>query len=186
MSQILQETISGNRVVKAFGMEGFEIRKFREASRKLLRENMRWVRAFLVTSPLMDMLGAAVLCMMLLYARGEIKVGRLTIGMFGAFAFALFKAYEPIKHHRKYLPALPAGAGNLHAGVFDSSICPKKRWTRRARKCSRAFRRSIEFDDVSFAYDDGPADSEKHRFEGSARARWWRSWDRAARARRRS
>ena len=29
LSQILQETISGNRVVKAFGMEGFEIRKFR-------------------------------------------------------------------------------------------------------------------------------------------------------------
>ena len=32
LSQILQETISGNRVVKAFGMEGFEIRKFREAA----------------------------------------------------------------------------------------------------------------------------------------------------------
>ena len=75
LSQILQETISGNRVVKAFGMEGFEIRKFREASRKLLRENMRWVRAFLVTSPMMDMLGAVVLCMMFMYARGEIKMG---------------------------------------------------------------------------------------------------------------
>ncbi len=85
-------------MVKAFGMEGFEIRKFREASRKLLRENMRWVRAFLMTSPLMDLLGAAVLCMILLYARDEIKVGRLTIGLFGAFTFALFKAYEPIKH----------------------------------------------------------------------------------------
>ncbi|MGH9772869.1 MAG: ABC transporter transmembrane domain-containing protein, partial [Candidatus Acidiferrales bacterium] len=44
LSQILHETISGNRVVKAFGMEGFEIRKFREAARNLLRENMRWVR----------------------------------------------------------------------------------------------------------------------------------------------
>ena len=59
LSQILQETISGNRVVKAFGMEGFEIRKFREAARNLLRENMRWVRAFMMTSPLMDILGAA-------------------------------------------------------------------------------------------------------------------------------
>src|SRR6266702_2510095 len=42
LSQILQETVSGNRVVKAFGMEDFEIRKFREAARRLLRENMRW------------------------------------------------------------------------------------------------------------------------------------------------
>ena len=97
LSQILQETISGNRVVKAFGMEGFEIRKFREAARKLLRENMRWIRAFAATSPMMDLLGAVVIALFLLFARGEIKAGRMTIGLFGAFAFALFKAYEPIK-----------------------------------------------------------------------------------------
>ena len=60
LSQILQETISGNRVVKAFGMEGFEIRKFREAARNLLRENMRWIRAMAATGPLMDVLGAVV------------------------------------------------------------------------------------------------------------------------------
>ncbi len=97
LSQILQETISGNRVVKAFGMEGFEIRKFREAGRNLLRENMRWIRAFAATSPLMDLLGAVVISLVLLFARGEIKAGRMTIGAFGAFTFALFKAYEPIK-----------------------------------------------------------------------------------------
>jgi len=73
LSQILQETISGNRVVKAFGMEGFEIRKFREAARNLLRENMRWIRAMAATGPIMDVLGAVVIAMILLYARGELK-----------------------------------------------------------------------------------------------------------------
>jgi len=57
LSQILQETVSGNRVVKAFGMEDFEIRKFGEAAKRLLRENMRWVRAAVITGPLMDLLG---------------------------------------------------------------------------------------------------------------------------------
>ena len=42
-------------------MEGFEIRKFREASRNLLRENMRWIRALCATSPMMDVLGAVVI-----------------------------------------------------------------------------------------------------------------------------
>ncbi len=84
-------------MVKAFGMEGFEIQKFREAARNLLRENMRWVRALAATSPLMDLLGAVVISMILLAARGEIKSGRLTLGLFGAFTYALFKAYEPIK-----------------------------------------------------------------------------------------
>jgi subfamily B ATP-binding cassette protein MsbA len=41
LSQILQETVSGNRIVKAFGMEDFESRKFRDAARRLLRESMR-------------------------------------------------------------------------------------------------------------------------------------------------
>jgi subfamily B ATP-binding cassette protein MsbA len=81
LSQILQETISGNRVVKAFGMEGFEIRKFREAARKLLRENMRWIRALAGTSPLMDLLGAAVVCMLLLFARDQIRSGHLAAAL---------------------------------------------------------------------------------------------------------
>ena len=97
LSQILQETIAGNRVVKAFGMEGFEIRKFREAARKLLHENMRWIRAFAATSPVMDLLGAVVVALVLLFARDEIKAGRMSVGLFVSFAYALFKAYEPIK-----------------------------------------------------------------------------------------
>jgi len=55
LSQIIQETTSGNRVVKAFGMEDFEARKFsRRRARRLLRENMRWVRAAAATAPFMD------------------------------------------------------------------------------------------------------------------------------------
>ena len=155
LSQILQETISGNRVVKAFGMEGFEVRKFREAARNLLRENMRWVRAFLMTSPLMDMLGAAVLCMILLYARDEIKVGRLTIGLFGAFTFALFKAYEPIKHlgniYQLYQQAL-----GTSTQVFAFLELPEEVMDAPGAEILPRFSRSIELDDVNFSYDDGP------------------------------
>src|SRR4029077_18595717 len=82
LSQILQETVSGNRVVKAFGMEGFEIGKFRDSARRLLRENMRWIRSAVATSPLMDLLGAVVIVLVLMYARTQIKVGMMTAGIF--------------------------------------------------------------------------------------------------------
>jgi ATP-binding cassette, subfamily B, bacterial MsbA len=154
LSQILQETISGNRVVKAFGMEGFEIRKFRETSRRLLRENMRWVRAFLVTSPIMDMVGAAVLCMILLYARGEIKIGRLTIGMFGAFTFALFKAYEPIKHISNIYQLFQQALG-VSTQVFAFLALPEEVMEEPGAKPLPRFASSIEFDAASFVYDDG-------------------------------
>jgi subfamily B ATP-binding cassette protein MsbA len=62
-------------VVKAFGMEDFEIGKFRDSARRLLRENMRWIRAAVATSPLMDLLGAVVIVLVLMYARVQIKMG---------------------------------------------------------------------------------------------------------------
>ncbi|MGD0963134.1 MAG: ABC transporter ATP-binding protein [Candidatus Acidiferrales bacterium] len=155
LSQILHETISGNRVVKAFGMEGFEIRKFREAARHLLRENMRWVRALAATSPLMDLLGAVVISMILLAARGEIKSGRLTLGLFGAFTYALFKAYEPIKRigtvYQLFLQAI-----GISTQVFAFIDLPEETLDAPGAKMMPRFAGSIEFDDASFAYDGGP------------------------------
>ena len=97
LSQILQETVSGNRVVKAFGMEDFEIGKFRDAARRLFRENMRWIRSAVATSPIMDLLGAVVIVLVLMYARIQIKTGLMTAGIFVTFVYALFKSYEPVK-----------------------------------------------------------------------------------------
>ena len=51
----------------------------------------------MVTSPLMDLLSAVVIALVLLYARGEIKIGRDDRGIFVTFVYALFKAYEPVK-----------------------------------------------------------------------------------------
>jgi ATP-binding cassette, subfamily B, bacterial MsbA len=155
LSQILQETISGNRVVKAFGMEGFEIRKFREAGRNLLRENMRWIRAFAATSPLMDLLGAVVISLVLLFARGEIKAGRMTIGAFGAFTFALFKAYEPIKRigtvYQLFLQAI-----GISTQVFAFVDRPEEIIEEPSAKVLPPLSKSVEFDRASFAYDSGP------------------------------
>jgi subfamily B ATP-binding cassette protein MsbA len=153
LSQILQETMSGNRVVKAFGMEGFEIRKFHASSRNLLRENMRWIRAYLATSPLMDLLGAAVISIILLYARDEIKIGRLTIGMFGAFTFALFKAYEPIKHIGNIYQLFQQALGTC-TKVFTFLDLPEEVMEAAGAKPLPRFEQSIEFENASFAYKD--------------------------------
>jgi ATP-binding cassette, subfamily B, bacterial MsbA len=154
LSQILQETISGNRVVKAFGMEGFEIRKFREAGRVLLRENMRWIRAFAATSPLMDLLGAVVISLVLLFARGEIKASRMTIGAFGAFTFALFKAYEPIKRigtvYQLFLQAI-----GISTQVFAFVDRPEEILEEPSAKVLPLLAKSVEFDRASFSYDSG-------------------------------
>ncbi len=155
LSQILQETVSGNRVVKAFGMEGFEIGKFRATGRRLLRENMRWIRAWVANGPLMELLGAVVLCFALLYARDRIKYGVFTKGAFMAFTYALFKVYEPVKRlggiYHLFMQALGATTQ-----IFALLDLREEEAERPGASQLPLFSRAIEFDDVSFSYEGGP------------------------------
>ena len=100
---------------------------------------MRWIRAFAATSPLMDLLGAVVISLVLLFARGEIKAGRMTIGAFGAFTFALFKAYEPIKRigtvYQLFLQAV-----GISTQVFAFIDLPEEIMESPARRSCRRFR----------------------------------------------
>ena len=97
ISQLLQETISGNRIVKAFRMENWEVGRFKRAARKLFEVNLRFVRARAITSPLMEVLGAVTVIFLLLYARNRILQNLMATGMFVSFIYALFKTYEPVK-----------------------------------------------------------------------------------------
>lgn len=156
ISQIVQETVSGNRVVKAFGMEPFEIGRFQQASRSLLRENMRWIRAFAATSPLMDVLGAVVISGMLLLARGEIKGGRLPdTAAFIAFIYALFKAYEPLKRLGNIYQLFLQAAGTS-AQVFAFIDLPEEPLETSGGETLHRFSRSVEFDNATFSYESGP------------------------------
>ncbi len=155
LSHIIQETVSGNRVVKAFGMEDFEVKKFGATAQRLLRENMRWVRAYATTSPLMELLGAVVFTLILLYARDRIRIGAMTTGIFFAFTYAMFKVYEPVKRlggiYQQFQQALGATTQVFSFLELEEEVAEAPG----ARVLPR-FSRSIEFDDVRFAYDDGP------------------------------
>jgi subfamily B ATP-binding cassette protein MsbA len=155
LSQILQETASGNRVVKAFGMESFEMEKFRATARRLLRENMRWIRAHALTSPLMELLGAIVLVFLLLYARDQIRYGVMTEGVFLAFTYALLKIYEPVKRlggiYNQFQLAL--GASTQFFSYLD---LPEEVADAPGSRALPHFSRGVEFENVGFAYNDGP------------------------------
>jgi subfamily B ATP-binding cassette protein MsbA len=152
LSQILQETVSGNRVVKAFGMEEFEIGKFREAAKKLLRENMRWVRAAVITGPLMDLLGAIAIPLLLLYARGQIRLHLMTEGQFFAFLYAMFNAYMPLKRTGYIYQQLLAVSG-ITAQVFSYLDLPEEKSEQPGGIHLAPFAGEIVFDNVGFAYD---------------------------------
>ena len=154
LSHILQETITGNRVVKAFGMERFEIGRFREAARHLLRENMRWVRAYVATSPIMDVVAAVVFSLLILYARDQIKHNLMTQGMFFAFVYSLFKVYEPVKRlggiYQLFQQAF--GASTV---VFQFLDLPEEVSEAPGAAALPRFSREVKFENLNFAYDGG-------------------------------
>jgi ATP-binding cassette, subfamily B, bacterial MsbA len=151
LSQILQETVTGNRVVKAFGMEDFEIHKFREASRRLLRESMHWARAAVATAPVMDLLGALVIPLLLLYARDQIKTHLMTQGIFLAFLYAMFNAYMPLKRIGQVYQQFQFAQG-ASAQVFAYLDQQEEKSEKPGAALLAPFTREIEFDDVCFSY----------------------------------
>ena len=97
LNQILQETLSGHMVVKAFGAEEYELRRFRDAARRLLKSNVRYTLQQAISSPLIELFGAVTIVGLLTYAVSQIKAGAMTPGDFTAFVTALLLLYEPVK-----------------------------------------------------------------------------------------
>ncbi len=121
ISEILQETISGFRVVKAFGMEGFEIGRFRRAASRLLSVNMRITRTTAVLPPLMEGLGGVAFVAALFYGSYSIRHHHITVGAFVAFLTALFAMYTPVKRLSRVNATLQAAlaAGHRVLEVLD-------------------------------------------------------------------
>jgi subfamily B ATP-binding cassette protein MsbA len=154
ISEILQETISGFRVVKAFGMEGFEISRFRRAASRLLNLNMRITRTTAVLPPLMEGVGGLALIAALYYGSWSIREGKLTTGSFVAFLAALFAMYTPIKRLSRVNATLQAAlaAGHRVLGVLERhDELPEAQGARVLPRMAEG----IEYRGVGFRYADG-------------------------------
>jgi ATP-binding cassette, subfamily B, bacterial MsbA len=101
IATLLEETIRGVRIVKAFTMEPFEIGRFREATRKHLRWTLSAQRVQAMTSPVMELLAGVCMILLFAYAQRRIAAGLLTTGEFISFLTALALMYGPVKKLNK-------------------------------------------------------------------------------------
>lgn len=97
LSSILQETISGTRIVKAFCMEKYENERFAAENERLLKLNMKSVSIHAISGPLMEFLGGVGIGAILFYGGYNVVQGNSTPGNFFSFLAALLLLYEPIK-----------------------------------------------------------------------------------------
>lgn len=93
----LYESITGGKIVKAFTMEQFELKKFLEATKNFFRSSMRLARIESLSSPFMEFLGGAVGAFVLYVGMQRITEGYISPGDFGSFVVAIFYSYTPIR-----------------------------------------------------------------------------------------
>jgi ATP-binding cassette, subfamily B, bacterial MsbA len=152
IQNILHETITGNRIVKAFSMEGWEFARFRNAAQRLFRANLRSVAAAAISSPLMDIFGAIAIALLLLLGREQIVHGWMTTGDFFVFIVAVFKLYDPVRKfalfHNSFQQAIGASSEIFKFMDVQDEIRDKP-----GAPVLPPFSKKITFEDVSFCYD---------------------------------
>jgi subfamily B ATP-binding cassette protein MsbA len=151
IQNILHETVTGNRIIKAFNTELWEIVRFKTAAKRLFRANLRSVRIQSISSPLMDSIGAIAIAMFLFIGRNEILHGRMTMGMFGAFIILLFKLYDPVRKFAYFYNSFQQAMG-ASASVFTFFDTEDDVKESPHAKASKPFSQSIQFENVGFSY----------------------------------
>jgi ATP-binding cassette, subfamily B, bacterial MsbA len=152
VQNILQETITGNRIVKAFNMESWEIARFRKAAKRLFWANLRSVAAAAISSPLMDIFGAIAIALLLLLGREQIVHQRMTAGIFFAFIVAVFKLYDPVRKFALFNNNFQQALG-ASSEIFKFMDTEDDVRELAGAKPLSPFSRSIKFENVCFTYD---------------------------------
>ena len=153
LSHISAEGFTGQRIVKAFGAETRESDRFARAGHQLFSTNMKVTAALSSLPPLMELLGGFAMAGALWYGSREIASGHLTLGGLTSFIATLFLMYGPAKKLSRVNANLQQAIAaserifemmDTHTEVVEKPNAP----------ALAPFARSIEFRDVTFAYDE--------------------------------
>jgi len=152
IQNILHETITGNRIVKAFGMEMWEMNRFRHAARRLFDANLKSVKVQAISSPLMDLIASMAIALLLLLGRISIQHKEMTAGSFITFLIAVFTLYDPVRKfaafYNSFQQALGASEEIFRFMDATDDVQEKKR-----AFVLKGFKEGIQFENVGFAYE---------------------------------
>jgi subfamily B ATP-binding cassette protein MsbA len=151
IQNILHETITGNRIVKAFSMEAWEFARFRRAAQRLFRANLRSVAAASISSPLMDIIGSIALALLLLLGREQVVHGAMKPETFVAFIIAVFKLYDPVRKFALFYNNFQQALG-ASSEIFKFMDVQDEVQEKPGAVPLPPFAKNIAFENVSFSY----------------------------------
>jgi len=152
ISNILHETIAGNRIVKAFCMEKYEAGRFSLAVRRLFNVYVNDAKVRNFSHALMELLGGIFVAFVIWYGGYQVLKGNSTPGTFFSFLTALVMIYEPIKSLSRVNSTIQQGMAAA-IRVFQVLDTPVEISDHPGAQTLAPLRQAIEFRGVSFSYD---------------------------------
>lgn len=153
ITERLNETITGIRIVKAFAMEGYERERFSKVNETLFNAFMKRFKVRALSNPVMETLGGFGVCAIVFYGGYQVINGNSTQGTFFSFMAALIMLYEPIKRINEVNITIQEGisAGERIFALLDSPEDVKD--CMGATGLGRAMGELV-YENVGFGYDD--------------------------------
>jgi subfamily B ATP-binding cassette protein MsbA len=155
ISVILHETISGNRIVKAFGMEEYEKERFSRENMKYFSYLLKSISVKALSSPLMEFLGGVGIVFIIWYGGHNVIRGVSTPGNFFSFLAALLMLYDPVKQLSNVNNIIQQGLAAAHR-VYDILDTPPDVKDRPDAVELPPMRDKLELHCVQFSYDNTP------------------------------
>jgi len=154
LNSMLLENFTGIRVVQAFGMQEYEIDKFKKGNHAYFDTVRRMIKINELSSPLLEFIGAIGIAAIIWYGGKQVIEGATTIGAFFSFLTALFMLYTPIsKLSRVYNKVQQALAAAQR--IFDLIDTPSLINDKIDAVALQPLERGIDIRNVSFSYDPG-------------------------------
>ena len=153
MNVLLYETFTGTRIVKLFGMEDYENKRFFQRTLRLFRNEIKTVIVRALSPSIMDLLGAMGIALVILYGGYNVIKGVATPGTFFSFMAGVLMLYEPIKSISKLNNTLQEGL-SAAVRVYDIMDTKPEVLERENARDLPPGRYSVTFRDVSFKYEN--------------------------------
>jgi len=153
LSSFLHETFAGNKIVKAFGMESYEKKRFFNKTLDLFKLEMKAVIARSLSSPIMEFIGGLGIAFIIWYGGYKVITGSSTAGTFFSFMAAVLMLYDPVKKLSGLNNAVQQGLAAADR-VFDIMEMESDIKERKDPITIKRGPHRVTFEDVFFKYDD--------------------------------
>jgi subfamily B ATP-binding cassette protein MsbA len=156
MTSVLQETISGIRLVKASGTEAYEEGRFAEGSNKYARSSLKLTRLALLAPPVTEIIGTVIAVLILWIGAWQVlSSGSMTGATLLAFLTLVLRLLQPLKQLSQMRTTAQSSLASAER-LFEILDSPAEFQRDRGTRDLATFDRYLEFENVSFSYGDAP------------------------------